>query len=267
MPFHEYDRVIFNKNPLDKVVCQLRFPSILKIDVDIPYEYQEKIREDFPDYNESNDIKLEVKSDEASQVPSDLIKEISKTQGNKNHQFKSDDGIWSINLTRNFLALTTLNYVQWEDFLSKFKKVVEAFIEIYNPNYYSRIGLRYINVFQKSKLNLEKSSWKQLFNEHIIGLLGSEELEGEILAFENKYEIKLSDAESKVRILTGFVKSLDNEEIAYVIDNDFYTNIKTPIENMSERLEFYHSISSNLIRWCITEKLFQAMEPNKHETK
>jgi len=32
MPFPEVKRVIYEHNPLDKVICQLRFPPILRIE-------------------------------------------------------------------------------------------------------------------------------------------------------------------------------------------------------------------------------------------
>ena len=52
MPFPEVKRVIYKKNPLDRVICQLRFAPILKIDAEIPADFQEMIRADFPNYSE-----------------------------------------------------------------------------------------------------------------------------------------------------------------------------------------------------------------------
>ena len=55
MPFPEVKRIIYKKNPLDKVICQLRFPTILKIEKEIPAEFQERIRKEFPNYSESTE--------------------------------------------------------------------------------------------------------------------------------------------------------------------------------------------------------------------
>ncbi|MCH7755956.1 TIGR04255 family protein, partial [candidate division KSB1 bacterium] len=55
MPFPEVKRVIYKKNPLDRVICQLRFSPILKIDAEIPAEFQDMIRADFPNYSEKTD--------------------------------------------------------------------------------------------------------------------------------------------------------------------------------------------------------------------
>ena len=47
MPFPDAKRIIFRKNPLTEVVCQLRFPPILKIDAEVPANFQEAIRTEF----------------------------------------------------------------------------------------------------------------------------------------------------------------------------------------------------------------------------
>src|SRR6266852_706318 len=47
-PFPEFTRVIYQRNPLVEVVCQLRFSPILRIDTDPPAEFQDRIRSAFP---------------------------------------------------------------------------------------------------------------------------------------------------------------------------------------------------------------------------
>ena len=47
MAFPEVERVIYERNPLDEVICQLRFPAILKID-EPPIAFQEQIRTRYP---------------------------------------------------------------------------------------------------------------------------------------------------------------------------------------------------------------------------
>ena len=48
MSFPDTPRVIYNKNPLAEVICQLRFPSILLIDAGLPAGFQERIRAMYP---------------------------------------------------------------------------------------------------------------------------------------------------------------------------------------------------------------------------
>ena len=57
MPFPEAERVVYRQNPLDRVVCQLKFPPILKIEREIPVEFQDRIRKDFPGFYEKREPK------------------------------------------------------------------------------------------------------------------------------------------------------------------------------------------------------------------
>lgn len=60
MPFPEVKRVIYKKNPLHQVICQLRFPPILKVDAEIPSIFQEKIRGEFPNFKETTEVNMEL---------------------------------------------------------------------------------------------------------------------------------------------------------------------------------------------------------------
>ena len=60
MPFPEKQRVIYKKNPLNKVICQFRFPPILRIDSEIPSSFQDSIRSDFPLYQEKIEVQNQV---------------------------------------------------------------------------------------------------------------------------------------------------------------------------------------------------------------
>ncbi|HQU44113.1 MAG TPA: TIGR04255 family protein, partial [Pirellulales bacterium] len=52
MPLPEFPRVIYGKNPLEVVICQLRFPPILRIGAELPAEFQERIRKDYPEFRD-----------------------------------------------------------------------------------------------------------------------------------------------------------------------------------------------------------------------
>ena len=46
--FSHETRCIYRKNQLAEVVCQLRFPEILKIETAVPADFQEAIRDEYP---------------------------------------------------------------------------------------------------------------------------------------------------------------------------------------------------------------------------
>src|SRR5256885_3722562 len=46
--FPDSPRVIYGKAPLTAVICQLRFPPILRIESTVPADFQERVRTQFP---------------------------------------------------------------------------------------------------------------------------------------------------------------------------------------------------------------------------
>ena len=48
--FSQEERCIYGNNQLMEVICQLRFPTILSIDAKEPADFQDAIRDVFPQY-------------------------------------------------------------------------------------------------------------------------------------------------------------------------------------------------------------------------
>lgn len=260
MPFPETQRVIYNKNPLDQVICQFRFPPILKIEKEIPADFQEIIKNEFPNFIEkTNFFNTDAKSE--LNIPQEIIDHIQKS--NKNYEFSSEDGIWKINLTRTFIALTCNKYEKWENFKTKLELPLKALKISYSPPYFNRVGLRYIDVFQKSKLGLESTQWNELLQPHILGLLCSNEIANRIKAFDNIYELLLDDNKSQVKIMTKFVGYVKTNETCYMIDSDFSSQENLTYEESINRLDYLNKKAGRLLRWCITDKLHNAMEPKE----
>lgn len=259
MPFPEVARVIYKKNPLVNVICQYRFPPILKIDSEVPSIFQEKIRNKFPLYIEKREFFQQFAPAEAPNIVNQLL---TKQSTVKNFEFLSEDSIWKVNLTRTSITLSTSKYEKWESFIENFSFVLNSFIETYSPPFFTRIGLRYIDVFKRSVLELTDSNWSELIKPEFLGLLSSSFAE-KIVNFESVYVIKLTDDASIVRMKLSIAKELMNGENCFVIDSDFNNSQKKQPSEASETLEFLHERASRLIRYIIQDKLHEAMNPEK----
>lgn len=263
MPFPDIERVIYKNNPLDQVICQLKFPPILTIDAEVPAIFQERIRKNFPNYNETAEWKVQIAPGLYSEVPSEIFKSLYPNAGIRNYEFSSEDGNWKINLTNSFVSLTANNYERWEAFREKLKNPLSALIDIYSPDNFTRVGLRYIDVIRPSSLQLEDYNWSDLFEPYISGILSSEQICEHVLGFENTYEVNLSDGESIVRITTKFVAAVDDGEISFSIDSDFMNRNKSNTDKAFSLLDQFNKSASRLFRWCITDQLHNAMKPTK----
>ena len=260
MPFPEARRVIYNKNPLDHVICQLRFPPILRVESEPPSSFQEAIRSVFPMYAEKMEFRVDLPI--SNQQPIGPIQTLSRSFANKNHEFASEDGIWKVNLTRTFLSINTSRYTRWEDLKERLQGPYEALIRVYSPAFFTRVGLIYVDIFNRSALGLEGTNWSELLNPFILGLLSSPVADN-VKDFETAYGISLSDNESRVRMVTSFVQQISTNEQCIMIDSDFFCSKRKDLSSAMHNLDFLNSRASRLIQWVITKRLHTAMEPQE----
>ncbi|MFR0769968.1 MAG: TIGR04255 family protein [Dysosmobacter sp.] len=136
MLFSDRPRTHYEKTLAHEVICQLRFPTILSINNVEPADFQERIREDFPQYARKQDV-----------LPPQIVNGKPEPQPPvTNYHFLSQDGRWKLNLTKDFIALSTLSYPGWEEFARMLDKPLAAFIQLYKPAYFQRVGLRYLSI-------------------------------------------------------------------------------------------------------------------------
>lgn len=251
MPFPETKRVQYENSPLVEVLCQFRYPPILKIDTEIPGNFQELIRKDFPLFSE----KLEI----AYQLPNQLFGAQKNTS--KNYEFLDEHGKYKVNLTRTFISLSTRNYTDWDKFYSTLKPIVDGLSDIYSIPRFTRVGLRYVNLISRENLGLQGVQWKDLIEPHFIGFLNSSISEN-IDTFENTAEVILEDKVSKARIIAGLaLKNGDVNEKSFLIDTDFFYSKPLNRAEGFDKLNFLHERAGRLIQWAIKEKLHTALKP------
>src|SRR5205085_2017184 len=78
------------------------------------------------------------------------------------YKFASEDNAWVVTLTKDYLAVETTRYQNWADFRDHLRAPLEVLTEIYAPVFFSRIGLRYIDVIQRTRLGLPDVPWREL---------------------------------------------------------------------------------------------------------
>lgn len=261
MPFPEAKKVKYLKSPLENVICQLRFPPILKIDSQTPYDFQDRIREIFPNFIERIDVQQEFDGIINFGVSNPIVNPLSSVTQTKNYEFSTDNESCKINLTRNFISISTTGseYSTWEDLISKFQLPLNALIEIYKPSIFSRVGLRYIDIFCRSMLGLEGVAWSELIRGQFLGMLGSDFGEN-VTEYSSICELLCEDRNTILRTVTNLVKKIGSDEQCFLMDCDVYSN-RVSIGSQYEKLNYMHDRASRLLRYAITEKLHYSMEP------
>lgn len=258
MLFAPYERLQYARSPLVEVICQLRFPTILSIGANEPAAFQEAVRKDFPRYAARQE-----------QVPPKVVKKGNATalepqKPITNYHFVSEDGRWKLNLTQNFIALSTLSYQRWEDFAARLDQPLAQFIQIYQPAFFERLGLRYVNAISRQRLGLEDQLWDDLIRDHYVGILGQPDVEEtEITKCSLDVETPLVGGyRMKVHAGPGLIGGgKTDKEVKFILDSDFSASGQLTADSVPAKLEDMHRFALCLFRGAITDELHQAMGP------
>ncbi len=257
--FSEVERCCYGRHQLVEVMCQLRYPAILKIESQPPYEFQELIRGDYPNYS--------MREEQVPPPPG--AKPSNPPIMARNHQFLSLDGGWKVNLTRDFVALSTRRYTQWEDFAKRLDRILAHLINVYHPACFNRIGLRYINAISKKQLDLEDTPWRELIAPAFLGIMGEEELpEQTFQKAEQSVTLALpGGCRSNIKCGRGTMRKVHNktravtEEPVYMLDLDIYMEGNNALSHVAPSLNVVHTHADSIFRAAITDTLHEAMEP------
>ena len=131
--------------------------------------------------------------------------------------------------------------------------------ELYAPVAYTRTGLRYRDVIRPSKLGLQDLSWCDLLGHQIAGELRDQQLGAAVLETATHTLIELSQYDAKVRLQHGLI--VENGERCYFIDHDLFTERRTEHQDVFATLRFFNIEALKLFRWCISDRVHNAMGP------
>lgn len=250
----------FERNQLVEVICQLRFSPILSIDSKEPADFQEAIRSMFPRYA----VRKE-------QLPPKLIgagtpnAKLEATAPMNNYCFVSADGKWKLNLTKNFIALSTVSYPGWEGFAGQFDLPLAEFIRIYHPAFFERIGLRYLNAFSRTALGLNHLPWRELIAPAYIGPLAHEDVrEQDFTKVSLDTELNIGSCHARIHSGTGMIKrNMPNApvdtEIKFILDLDLSMPGQIEPRMAAAGLETLHQHATSIFSCAIAEPLRQAL--------
>ena len=259
--FSNESRCIYHRNQLGEVICQLRFPEILAIGANLPVDFQEIIRDEYPQYA----ARKEAPAPKLTGMPGNLT--LEKQEPTINYSFTSADGIWRVNLTGKFISLSCSRYTRWEEFAQKLDKPLAAFIKIYKPAYFERIGLRYLNFISRRDLGLEGTPFSELFSPSYLGILAEEDI-AETTASRSSVDAEVSirgGCRAKVHAGPGLVKKPGqaDKEVKFIFDQDLFLPGKLPVNLSAGALQTLHAQADSIFRGAITPMLHRAMEPDE----
>lgn len=252
MVFPTSPRLIFDHNPLQEVIWQLRFPKILSIATKPPADFQERIRQRYPLYEAQSGIGL----------PAEIATAISQAgiqiESGINHRFRTADGSVVVSLADEFVSVSTGQYREWKELRSHIDVAFKALSEVYEPPFFSRVGLRYVNLIKRSALNLQNIPWSKLINAEWLGPLAREELNANVKEFKATTAIQLGDEAGMAKVRFG-LENLDT----FRIDSDFFLQGQINGQKATSIIDDFNKAIGNLFRAAIREPLRDALGPKR----
>lgn len=240
--FPHAQEIKLNNPPLKEVICQVRFPLILKIQRELPESFQEQVREYFPNVKLESGIFVELPGLEPEPKGARIQPTI--------YRFNDLSNTTSISIAPDFYALSTTSYTTWHDFQEKLFILKKAFNETYQQEYVNRIGLRFINSFNFK--NTHTASLKELlalFQPSLVASIQTDCWQQPALLHQQIHLIANDDEKLTLQIIFR----TENEQPEIVLDLDYFSEQTRTRPDIPILLTRFHDALYDAFRWCVTE--------------
>ncbi len=246
--------VQLENSPLVEVICQVRFPPILRIASEEPSEFQELIRDRFPNVELEHGFLVRVPGPGAMGVP-------TAEPQTRTYRFRTSEAQTAISLAVDFYALSSNRYINWEDFARLLRLTHEAIQRVYRPTYSMRIGLRYINRLIPANTGCQTIA--EMFDLLRPELTSQTRSEAWDEVAEMRSRLVLTDENAKLTLGTGYGE--DQGMPFFLLDFDYFEEGQLSLDNLVERCSRYNDVIYRAFRWCIRDDKLNIFKPRMKE--
>lgn len=231
----------YKHSPLLDVGCRIQFPAVLTIGRELPASFQERLRQDYPLFQ--------------------------ATQDRRGYRFSSQDSLHSIVLTPDSLAVMTGQYDGWRTFQSRVSAAVSALDACYQPAFCARASLRFQGLLRPVRYGIKKMQWAGLINAKLLGPFSLPGLKGDLQGSRHEVVLALPNSQDRFRLTHGFVEvrppNQANQpgEPAYLLDQDYFTTQRLEWAALMAVLDRFEQEAGQFFRLCVSDQLHQAMAP------
>lgn len=228
----------YTRNYLQQTVCELRFPTLLSLaDPRPPERFANALRKLYPIHGLVSEVTVNIGS---PQHASSL-----------GHQFKTASGHWAVSLKSNSLTVETNQYTRFEDLLARLRVVIDAALPVIDSDFFTRVGLRYINLVRTTGLGMT-----QWVNPQLTQSLDAQQFSG---VAEYSGRLQLSAPDGGLLLQHGLAHKQDNARAEparpaqmpdYVIDIDAFRN-EVAVDDVSLAVQRCHDQAFTLFDWSL----------------
>jgi len=125
------DPAHYGANFIRLAVCELRFPTLFEIEADRPpAAFARALRKTYPNHERAKNVNVN---------PAGLEQATA-------HIFHSKKNRWQVTLRASALSIETSSYDKYAEFEERVQFVIDAAKSTIDSDFFTRVGLRYINV-------------------------------------------------------------------------------------------------------------------------
>jgi uncharacterized protein (TIGR04255 family) len=230
----DIEAVVFARNFIQTAVCELRFPTLVEFETQPPTQLQKALRKDYPYYE----------SGQAVIVRPETVNREAR------YLFKSRKKDWTVSFKSSAIALETSRYTSFEEFLMRFRRLLEKSQPLLDTDFFTRIGLRYVDAISIKDDNLSGWVRDDLVPPLVKGVYGTvEQCVQEVRGFTEvgRYTFKHGT----------LAKTQDGFKI-YNLDFDFYEE-NVQLDKVIPLLEQFNQLSFRFFHWAIGPKALERL--------
>lgn len=226
----------YKRNFLRQVVCEFRFPTMMEFATSKPpAAFVNALRKEYPTLEQSNEVTVPIGAPAIA--------------GSHVHVLRSRKATWSISLRSSSFSLETSSYTSFVKMKERAMEVVGAAKKVIDSDFFTRIGVRYINAIDRNENPSE--GW---VNPQLVGALGLG-IFGGITEYAGKLNVTGPDGgallQHGIRLKAKHMEEAVYPE--YVLDIDV-SRTDVELDNVGDALESIHSQAFDLFDWSLDEK-------------
>lgn len=225
-------RIVYPRNFIRQAVCELRFPTIFEIeDARPPESFWKVLRRQFQDHEVLANVNVR---------PGSVVTANA-------HQFKSKRGRWVVVLRPSAITLETARYGSFEEFEEQLQLVIAAAAETIDSEFFTRVGLRYVNVLPCQASSIDGWLNDQLARPLSEGTFGDvdfywQQVHGKTAAGGYTFQHGINGSQEQLPSRTG-----------YILDYDFFDQDVAVVDALAT-VKKLHELEHSLFSWTLGEK-------------
>ncbi len=223
----DVEPVQYEHNFIDTAVCELKFPIILDWENKPPAAIQKELRRDYPHHAFVHSIGVGLQQSESE-------KRVSLQLQSKNRK-------WTVVIKSDAITLETKSYLNFEDFSDKLKKVVNVVKDKVDSDFFTRVGLRYINV-----INFSQDEFNGLLNPDLVAPI----LKNVYGTVREYYQRVNGYTEYGLFNFRHGIKPNDTPNQDYFLDFDYFEE-GVEIEEALDLVKKFHESNFKFFHWTL----------------